>query len=283
MIEIVGVDIGGSNLKAGRIKNGNIEEKSYIAVDSNATSNIIVKDLFKCINNVISRQTERIGIGVPGVVDPSTGIVYDIQNIPAWKEISLKKIIEEHYNLPVFINNDANCFAMGEKIFGKGRKLNDFIGLSIGTGIGMGIVIKEELYNGVLCGAGEIGMVAYRESIIENYAGSFFFTKNYGTSPEELFHLAAQNDVSACKAFNEYGHHLGEVIKNILYLFAPETIIIGGSLSKAYVYYKDSIQLSLKSFAYQKQLENFKIEISNTQGSAILGAGALCFQELNNY
>lgn len=278
-MELIGIDIGASNLKAGRVLNGCIEAKSYKRVDRQATSNKTVQDLFNCIDRVINKNIRKIGIGVPAIVDPNTGVVYDVQNIPAWKEIPLKDLIEERYGLPVFINNDANCFAIGEKIFGKGKNSKNFIGLSLGTGIGMGVIINNKLYNGVLCGAGEIGMISYKDSIIEKYAGSFFFTDNYGLTAEEVSKRAEQGDESALNVFKEYGNHLGEAIKNILYLYSPETIILGGSISKAYPFYKTTVRSSLKSFAYQRQIKNFKIEISNLESSAILGAAALCFED----
>jgi glucokinase len=277
-MELLGIDIGASNLKAGRVLNGCIEAKSYKRVDREATSNKTLQDLFSCIDQVINKNIRRIGVGVPAVVDPDTGVVYDVQNIPAWKEIPLKDLIEDRYGLPVFINNDANCFAIGEKIFGKGKNLKNFIGLSLGTGIGMGVIINNKLYNGVLCGAGEIGMITYKDSIIEKYAGSFFFTENYDLTAEKMSTLAEQGNESALNAFKEYGNHLGEAIKNILYLYSPETIILGGSISLAYLFYERSIKSSLKSFAYQRQIENFKIEVSNLEGSAILGAAALCIE-----
>jgi len=281
MMELIGVDIGGSNLKAGRVMNGIIEKKTVVPVKSKASSNQVLQDLFYCIDELITPKTKSIGIGVPAVVDPIEGIVYDVQNIPSWEIIPLKNILMKRYNLPVHINNDANCFALGEKIYGKGRKYKNFVGLSLGTGIGMGIIINEELYNGVLCGAGEIGMISYKDSNIENYASSFFFTQKYGMNPKELFSLAEQGNLNAISAFNEYGQHLGEAIKNILYLFAPEAIVIGGSISKAFSHFKNSLETNLESFAYQKQIENLKIEISDKSGSPILGAAALCFQNVN--
>jgi len=281
-MELIGVDIGGSNLKAGRVVNGIIEKKSVVPVKSKASSNQILQDLFYCIDELITPKTKGIGIGVPAVVDPIEGIVYDVQNIPSWEIIPLKDILMKRYNLPVFINNDANCFALGEKIYGKGLDYKNFVGLSLGTGIGMGIIINEKLYNGVLCGAGEIGMISYKDSNIENYASSFFFTKKYGMNPKELFSLAEQGNLNAINAFNEYGEHLGEAIKNILYLLAPEAIIIGGSISKAFAHFKKSLETNLESFAYQKQIENLKIEISDKSGSPILGAAALCVQNVNS-
>ena len=280
-MELVGVDIGGSNLKAGRVVNGKIEKKSIKPVIKNATYNQILNDLFTCIDEVITPNTKRIGIGVPAVVDISEGVAYDVQNIPAWKLVPLKELIKERYGILVYLNNDANCFALGEKIYGKGLPYKNFVSLSLGTGIGMGIIINDSLYNGVLCGAGEIGMVSYKESIIENYASSFFFIQKYSLHPIDLFERAEKGEARSIIAFQDFGFHLAEAIKTILYLYAPEAILIGGSISKAYKYFQESLQANLKSFAYKKQIENLKIEVSTNQGSPILGAAALCLQEKN--
>jgi glucokinase len=278
--KLLGVDIGGTNFKIGRIKNSKIEKEISTDVDISLTEEETLHTLLKSIDHLINSDIQGIGVGVPGVVDPITGIIYDIQNIPAWKEVPLKEILQQRYNLPIFINNDANCFALGEKIFGKGRNYENFVGLSIGTGLGMGIIINNQLYNGVLCGAGEIGMIGYKDSIIEKYASSLFFSTNYDRSAKELSEMAEKGNTMALKAFVEFGVHLGEAIKNILYMYAPEAIILGGSISKAYPYFRKSVESSLKSFAYQKQIENLKIETSNQHELAILGAAALCLQEL---
>jgi len=281
MMELVGVDIGGSNLKAGKVVNGKIEKKSIKSVPKNATYDQVLTDLFTCIDEVITPNTKRIGIGVPGIVDISEGVAYDVQNIPAWKLIPLKELLRERYGISIYLNNDANCFALGEKIYGKGLPYKNFVSLSLGTGIGMGIIINNSLYNGVLCGAGEIGMLSYKESIIENYASSFFFVQKYGLHPIEVFERAEKGEARSIIAFQDFGFHLAEAIKTILYLYAPEAILIGGSISKAYKYFQESLQANLKSFAYKKQIENLKIEVSTNQGSPILGAAALCLQEKN--
>lgn len=280
--ELMGIDIGGTNIKVGRIKNDAIEKENYVGVNTSDTAEKTLDDLFHCIDTVFTENIQAIGIGVPAVVNDVTGIVYDVQNIPSWKEIPLKELLQERYNLPVFINNDANCFAFGEKIFGKGRSYKNFIGLSLGTGIGMGVVINNNLYSGVLCGAGEVGMIPYKDSILEHYASSFFFTKKYNQSAKTLSESAAKGDALALKAFDEFGAHLGEAIKIILYMYAPEAIILGGSISKAFPFFEESMKAVLKTFAYQKQIENFKIETSNQSGLAILGAAALCLQDVTN-
>ena len=275
-MELIGVDIGGTNIKAGNIFESRIIKTHYMPVNRESSEEKILKDLVYCIDQVITENCEKIGLGVPGVLNPSTGVVYDVQNIPSWKEVPLKEIISQRYNLPVFINNDANCFAIGEKLFGIGKPFMNFIGLSLGTGVGMGIIIDGKLYDGNFCGAGEIGMVPYKNGIFEDYVGSFYFHDKKGGTAKKLYDLAINGDEEAIDIFNDYGFHLGELIKSILFLYAPEAIIIGGSLSKAFRFYKDSIKVSLDSFPYPKQLENFQIKISQQTEPAILGAAALC-------
>lgn len=278
---LLGIDIGGTNLKIGRVENSTIVKQTFSGVNIKATKEETLSSLFKAIDSVINSDVTAIGIGVPAVVDPLTGIVYDVQNIPSWKEVALKEIVEQRYNLPVYLNNDANCFALGEKIFGKGKDYENFVGLSIGTGIGMGIIINNRLYNGVLCGAGEVGMLPYKDGIMEQYSSGHFFSNNYNLSAEELSQSAAEGNENALQAYTEFGLHLGETIKAILYMFAPEAIILGGSISKSFPLFKKSMESSLKSFAYQKQIQNLKIETSNQDGIAILGAASLCLQDLN--
>ena len=123
----------------------------------------------------MSDHIKAIGIGVPSVVDTHTGIVYDVQNIPSWKEVAIAQKMQELYKLPVLVNNDANCFALGEYHFGKGKGTKSMVGVTIGTGIGAGIIINGKLYCGPNCGAGEFGMIGYLDKVVEYYASGQFF------------------------------------------------------------------------------------------------------------
>ena len=273
---VVGVDVGGTKIKAGRILGGEVIQSSFSKVDKNVSQDNSLSTLFSTIEEVMTDEVEAIGIGVPAVVDPDSGIVYDVQNIPSWRKVPLKDLAQKNFNVPVYLNNDANCFALGEKFFGKAKSYDNCVALSLGTGLGMGILIDGKLYNGVLCGAGEVGMLPYKNGILEEYAGSFFFENEYGESAKELYNKALQGNTTALSAFSQYGVHLGEAIRAILYLFAPESIILGGSISNAYAFFKDALQEVLDSFAYQKQLKKFKLETSDLVDSPILGAAALC-------
>ncbi|RLD25278.1 MAG: ROK family protein [Bacteroidetes bacterium] len=278
--EYIGIDLGGTSFNVGRVKSASVIAKTSNAVNITISESELLTVLQRSIDSLFTSEVKGIGIGVPGIVDPVSGIIYDIQNIPAWQEVPLQQILEEKYRVPVSLNNDANCFALGEKKFGKGVKYGNFVGLSIGTGLGMGIIINDQLYSGVMCGAGEIGMIPYKDSIIEQYAGSFYFMNHYKKSAKEVHEMALRSHPQALADFEDFGRHLGEAIKIILFMYAPEAIILGGSISKAYPFFKESMETTIATFAYPKQIENLSIEVSTQPDLPILGAAALCFEKM---
>jgi len=220
---------------------------------------------------------KAIGIGVPGVVDIEQGIVYDVVYIPSWKEVPLKKWMEERYKIPVFVDNDANCFALGEHYFGKGKGVDSMIGLAVGTGVGAGIIINNKLYAGPNCGAGEFGMIDYLDKVYEYYCSGSFFQNVYNLDGEEVFEKAKKGDVRSIKLFEELGIHLGNAIKMIMYAYDPSLIILGGSVRLAYDFFQETMWQRIRTFAFRKAAERLKIEISELQNSGILGAGALYY------
>ncbi|MGB9893300.1 MAG: ROK family protein, partial [Candidatus Saccharicenans sp.] len=173
-----------------------------------------------------------------------------------------------------------NCFAVGEKHFGLGRPYDNLVGLILGTGLGAGLIINGHLYSGTSCGAGEFGMLPYLDSNFERYASGQFFLKSYGKTGKEFYELARAGEKSALKIFQEFGHHLGEAIKAIMYVVDPEAIILGGSVSRAYEFFKDSLFESISNFAYSIALKRIKIKVSTTENIAILGAAALYLDSL---
>ena len=191
---VLGVDIGGTKIKTGRIFGEEVVQTSLSKVNQNDSQEDSLSRLLMTIDEVMTADVEAIGIGVPAVVDPDSGMVYDVQNIPAWKKVPLKELVQKQFNVPVHLNNDANCFALGEKYFGKAKPYKNCIALSLGTGLGMGILIDNKLYNGVLCGAGEIGMLPYKDGILEHYAGSFFFEETYRESARALYQKAIDKE-----------------------------------------------------------------------------------------
>jgi glucokinase len=272
---IIGVDLGGTNARAGLVRDQQIGEVSTVQINSDGSVEEVVDQLCGLIDRTKPRDVDGIGIGVPSVVDLQKGIVYDVQNIPSWKEVPIKSILEERYSIPVLVNNDANCFALGEKHFGKGVGHQSMIGLILGTGFAGGIIVDGKLYPGMTCGAGEFGMIPYLDSIYEHYCAGQFFTRNVGQTGAEVFHRAADGDREAVEIFTQFGHHLGQGIKMILYAYDPEMIILGGSVRKAFRFFEDAMWESIGSFAFSPAIKSLKIEVSELEHAALLGAAAL--------
>jgi len=274
-MKAIGVDLGGTNVRCGLVENEKIINLLAKSINSSGTETEVLNDIFLLLDDLVSDDIEGIGIGVPSVVDVVNGIVYDVYNIPSWKSVPIKSILENRYNKPVYVNNDANCFALGEKYFGKAKNYNNIVGLIIGTGLGAGIIINGKLYNGTNCGAGEFGMIPFKDDILEHYCSGYFFKKKYDITGEELYNLAVSKDEFALNVFREYGKNLGEAIKIILYAIDPEIIVIGGSVSKSFNFFKNALIESISDFGYPKSLEKLKIEVSDVANVAILGAVGL--------
>jgi len=211
---------------------------------------------------------------VPGPVDLENNLVLDVTNIPSWDVVPLKQLLEDRFPKPVFVNNDANCFALGEKYFGKGKPYRNFVGVTIGTGMGAGIIINNHLYSGQLCGAGEFGNVYYLDSNIENYCSGMFF-RNKNLSGSEQAEKVKAGDIQAQKLFNELGVHIARGLGNILFALAPEAIILGGSVSQSYRLFEKSMRKTFEDFPYQKIYRDLKIEVSDDANMAVLGASSL--------
>jgi len=217
-----------------------------------------------------------IGVGIPSVLDRKNGVIYDVQNIPSWKEVRLKEILEKKFNKKVFINNDANCFAIGERVFGKGQKYENFVGLAIGTGIGGGIINNGSLLKDVNCGSGEFGEMKYLDARYEDYCSSLFFQNKHQVDGFDLFNMAMSGDLKALKIFKTFGMHLGNMLKTVLFAFDPEAIIIGGSIAGSHIFFEEEMWNEIRNFTYPKTIERLVVEYSDLGNNAqILGAAAL--------
>ena len=211
--QVIGIDLGATNIRGGIVHQGNLSPIQSRRIQSAGSVEDVLRDIFSIIDLLISPELAAIGIGVPSVVDTENGIVYDVQYIPSWKEVHLKKILEEKYRVPVFVNNDANCFVLGEYYFGKGAGIENLIGLAIGTGLGAGVIIHHHLYAGPNCGAGEFGMVDYLDHCFEYYASGQYFQNAYRMDGQVVFEKAKAGDPLAKQYYAELGTHLEMPLK----------------------------------------------------------------------
>ncbi len=274
----IGVDLGGTNLRVGKFSNLQLIDVSSSRVSADASEEIVLNEVYEAIDSFFDEDVKAIGLAVPSVVDTKKGIVYNVANIPSWKEIHLKELFEKRYNVDVFVNNDANAFVLGEACFGKGKAYENVVGLTLGTGMGCGIVVDKKLYNGSNCGAGEIGTMKFREHTLEYYTSGEFFKEELGCDGVDLYRKANNNDRESLEAFESFGENLGEAIMVALYAYDPDIIVIGGSISKSYKFFKEAMQKKIKEFAYPHIIEKIKIEVSEQDNINLIGAICLCFE-----
>ena len=272
---MLGFDIGGTNLRVGVVEEGKFLNILHEPIENQFDEQGTIDQVIKLISRAMSPGVATIGVGVPSVVDLKKGIVYDTVNIPSWKEVPLKEILESKFEVPVLINNDANCFVLGEKYFGSGQNVSNLTGLILGTGVGAGLIMNNKLVPGHNCGAGEFGMVSYLGHDYEYYCGGGNFRSLYGRDAAEAFLLASDKQPEALKIWNSYGNHLAELIKLVLYTADPESIVLGSSISKAFPFFKDSMLQSLQTFAFKNSLANLNIHVSELEYAGVLGAAYL--------
>ena len=272
---IVGVDLGGTSVRAGKVQGGTVTRHAQRRISGDAAEEIVLAEIFATVDEVIDDGVTGIGCGVPSVVDVERGIVYTVEHIPSWREVHLREAFEARYRRPATINNDANAFALGELHFGKGRGFRHLVGITLGTGVGSGVVVDGRLYSGANCGAGEIGSIPYRDATIETYCASHFFHRRAGVGGDVVYERACQGDVEAVRLFHDYGRELGEAVLIVLYCFDPELIVFGGSITRAFRLFEPGLRERLADFAYQHALARLTIACSEIADAAILGAAAL--------
>jgi glucokinase len=271
----IGIDLGGTNIRAGLVDRGAIMKKRCEPCKADMSEQTILNQLKELIAALLEPGVERIGVGVPSVVDVEQGIVYNVANIPSWKEVHLKSILEEAFHLPVAVNNDCNCFALGEYHFGVRRQYRNIVCITLGTGVGAGIIIDGKLYMGNNAGAGEIGSLPYLLHDYEYYCCSHFFVREYGITGKDAYEKTCAGDLRLLPLWDEIGAHLGALLKAVLFTYDPEAIIIGGSIANAFRLFSKKMYDVLQTFPYPATVERLKIMVSDNENSALLGAAML--------
>ncbi len=265
----VGVDIGGTNIRAGVVNEGG----DILAMDSISTlrdrcCEAIVKDLVDLVCRVVKSadmefdDLEYIGVGLPGSINRKEGILIFANNF-GFRDVPLARLIQEHINLPVYLQNDANCAALAESVAGAAKDVSSSITITLGTGIGGGIVLGGEIYSGFNDVAGELGHMVIvsggetcscgRKGCWEAYASATALIRQTKRAalknPDSLLNLTfggEGNDRDAGKVFEaeaegcdvaarvvkNYIHYLAEGITDLINIFSPELLVVGGGISQ---------------------------------------------------
>lgn len=271
----LGIDLGGTNMRVGLVAGDTIIAKEIVPCPSRESENVVLEALASLIERNMTPDVDGIGIGVPTLVDSARGIVYNATNIPSWREVHLKDFIAGRFGVEVAVNNDANCFALGEARFGAGRDCGGLVGVTLGTGVGGGLVVDGKLYSGRNTGAAEIGELPFRTHTFEYYCSSVFFEREYGISGKDAAAAARAGDVAMQAVWREFGTSVGTLMKAVMFAYDPDVIVIGGGIASAFELYQPAMIQELSSFPYPESLRNIRIEPSRLVDVAILGAAAL--------
>lgn len=277
MPTFIGVDLGGTNVRAGRVEDATLTATHAQPISSRAPQEVVIDEVAHAIQQVLTPAVTAVGIGVPSLVDVDTGTVFAVENIPSWREVPLKKILQARFNIPTHINNDANCFTLGEHLFGAGREAQNMVGLIAGTGMACGVIANGKLFSGPNCGVGEIGCIPYNGKNLEYFCSGQFFARGFQTDGATLSANAAKGNSHALAAFSQFGVHFAHAIMTILYAYDPQLIILGGSVSKSFPHFESTMWQTIRQhFTYPHILPRFKILPASVENVAILGAASLC-------
>ncbi|HTF16419.1 MAG TPA: ROK family protein [Chryseolinea sp.] len=273
----IGVDLGGTNVRGSLVDDsGNLYHYRKERFRNDASLDDTLSQLITFIRPLVAPEVRGIGIGVPSVVDPVKGIVYNVTNIPSWTSVPLAERLRTEFHIPVAVNNDVNCFALGEFRYGMLAGYSHVVGMSCGTGLGSGIIANGQLLTGARCGAGEIGLMNYRDRNIEYYASGNFFRVQYNTTAEDANKRASAGNADMLEGWATFGRHLAEAIKTVMYAYDPEAISIGGSLSKAFQHFEKPMRDALLTgFEFPESIRQVRIFQSTNENISVIGAASL--------
>ena len=312
----VGIDIGGTkiSLVLGTEK-GKILARREIVTGIRAKTGACVKELVSNLRALIlhscvsPKKILGVGVGCPGAVDSSKGTLPRSPNLPGWKGIPLRNILQKATGLPVFLANDANAAALGEQLLGAGKKTRDLVYITVSTGIGGGIVMNGELHEGAGCVAGEVGHMSVvpegrrcgcgKRGCLEAYASGTaiardvrarmtskntclwkFLDGNKKVSAKQVGMAAREGDKLAIGSYRSAGYYLGIGVANLLNILNPEKVVIGGGVLKSApkIFWRTMME-SAKRHAWPEAFRTVKIVRSQIKGHVgDLGALALVFK-----
>ena len=309
---LIGVDVGGTNVRMGIVTpDGRILKKMEYPTDMSGGSLDMMSELASRLKNIAQELSEerhpeiRIGIGMAGPVDQKRGVLIAPPNLPDLHEFPLREFLQKEISFPIVIENDANAFTLGEGWVGAAKGSLHYCGITLGTGVGGGVVVGGQILHGAeglggevghmvlipegpLCGCGGRGCLeVYASSIgirrmaleaIERGKGEEILKKSGNdlrkVTSERVFEAAREGDPSALEIFNKMGRYLGLGLVNLVNLFNPEKIVIGGKVSRAWGYFIESAIEVVHQRAMKGQRERVEIVRAECGDDAgILGAG----------
>lgn len=298
---IVGIDIGGTSTDVGIM---NLEGE-LVSLKQLSTQEYVQDDFTSAISSEVSRLIQKcglshkhimaVGVGVPGITDVRNGAVFDAPSL-GWKNYPLRDRLSERLALPVYVDNDVNVAVLGEQWKGAAKSKQNVILITLGTGVGCGIILNGRLYRGSSFAAGEIGYMITDKKRAEAYdpvfSGYGFLESHVGgpsivkkmadTQPErrqwtakDTFQAAMQGDELALNAVDEAVSHIAVALVNVIALFNPECVVLGGGISKSGAWFLPKI----RGFIEKHLPFVTDVYVTHLEHVSLIGAAALCLRE----
>lgn len=302
----IGIDVGGTNVKFGLLDHqghiigrGHLATGQYKSNRKHLISAMAAQARALCArHDIVLDDVKGVGIGLPGLIDFHAGVVVMLPNIPGWDNVPLKALLEAELETSVFLDNDVNVIALGEWQYGAGKGHDHLIEITLGTGVGGGLILDGKLYRGYGFAAGEIGHIPIDENgpkcgcgsrgCLETFVGNRYLQaraakifKKPGIQPPDIFALAEKGSTQAIDFWNDFGETLGRGLIGIVNVLNPEVIILGGGVSNNFKYFHKSLQRVLKTRCMTVQAKNVKILRSALGDDAgLIGAHVLVEESL---
>ena len=308
----IGVDVGGTNIKIALVdKAGSIVYSDTVPTRAEMGYEYTINNMKKAISDlmvqtkVAKEDISGIGFGFPGQIDCDKGVVLLAPNIPGWVNIPIAKIIEKEFSIPVKVDNDVRCAALAELNYGAGKGTTNMICITVGTGIGSGLIIngkivrgasnvageighiKLQMHDGPLCGCGDTGcleafasgpaiVAMAQEYIMGGKSTKYRELANPDITPYIVAEAAKQGDVVAKRIFEVIGEYIGIGLVSVINLLNPEKIVIGGGVADAgeLLFAPIKRTIELRAMPIQaKAVQVVHAELGNTAG--VIGASLL--------
>ncbi len=279
--KVLGIDVGSSSIKSGWVLKGEISDFKKTPINPD----VVVSELLDVIATYELESDSIIGVGFPGFVND--GIVHNPPNLPSVKELDLQKKLREEAHCKAYVFNDADAYIFGEALFGAGRGTRIIMGLTLGTGIGGGLVKDGGVYTGSRGYASEYGHMVLdpngplchcgKKGCLEAFIGSYGIIGLYESlsgkkrDVKDIFDKAKNGDSDAIKTLNEFGFYLGIGIRNLVEVFDPDIFVLGGGISRAGDIILDLIKSNRPTYALP--FEDVKIVLGRLPDKAgVIGA-----------
>ncbi len=294
----IGIDIGGSKINSVLVKKNKVIKQRKVLIKPKSNKKILIAQVFDCLDyllsNVNKKQVKGIGLGVPGLIDFKNQKILNLPNLTDLKNVYLGKLIQKKFKIKTMLDNDSNCFSLAEAILGAGKSKNIVIGVTLGTGIGGGIIINKKIFHGSIGSAGEFGHIKITElknsrrcsckarGCLEAYVSTKGILKTAqelglrGATPKKISDLAKNGNKKALKVYRISGKYLGIALSDLVNILNPDIIVVGGGISNVGELILRTARITMRQNIFSSKAKNTKILKSKLNKNAgAIGAGLI--------